>query len=96
MPMTTTSTELQRNYKNVVRMVKKSKEPVAVLSNNKPEMVIMDYQVFADYSKNIVSKNPRRRKGLNELFGSWSDKEAEEFDKVIEDAFEQVNPDGWK
>lgn len=96
MPVTTTSTELQRNYKKVVRMVKKSKEPVAVLSNNKPEMVIMDYRVFVDYSKDIVGKKPRRRKELNELFGSWSNKEAEEFDKIIEDAFEQINPEGWK
>lgn len=96
MPLTTTATELQRNYKKVVKRVRRSREPVTVLSNNKPEVVIMDYEVFKSLSNNFVKREAVRRRSLEELYGSWTEKETQEFDKIIEDAFEQVNPEGWK
>lgn len=51
MPHTTTATELQRNYKKVVKRAKALKEPIVVLSNNKPEGVYMDYEVFKSIQK---------------------------------------------
>lgn len=96
MPPTTTATELQRNYKKVVEIVKKVKGPVTVLSNNKPEIVVMDYKVFTDFSRDLIKKKAIRAKSLDDFYGSWSKEEAKEFDKVTEDAFEQVNSESWK
>lgn len=41
-PRTTTAREIQRNYRKIFDTVKKTKEPVVVMKNNKPEVVIMD------------------------------------------------------
>ena len=96
MPHTTTATELQRNYKKVARRAKKLKEPVTVLSNNKPELVVMDYGAFNSWQGDKGKMGSKNKKGFDNLFGSWSDEEADHFNKVIEDAFERVNPDDWK
>lgn len=94
MPNTTTSTELQRNYKKVVNKSKKTKEPIIILSNNKPEGVYIDYETFTrKYKKTSKEKE---QGGLLRPFGTWTKEEADKFDKVIEEAFEQINPEGWK
>ena len=41
-PRTTTAREIQRNYKKVFSIVKRTKEPVFVMKNNKPEVAIVD------------------------------------------------------
>lgn len=41
-PRTTTAREIQRNYKKVFSTVKRTKEPVFVMKNNKPEVAIVD------------------------------------------------------
>lgn len=41
-PRTTTAREIQRNYKKVFDTVKRTKEPVFVMKNNKPEVAIID------------------------------------------------------
>ncbi|MDO8503447.1 MAG: type II toxin-antitoxin system Phd/YefM family antitoxin [bacterium] len=41
-PRTTTAREIQRNYKKVFETVKRTKEPVFVMKNNKPEVAIID------------------------------------------------------
>ena len=95
MPNTTTATELQRNYSKVLKKAKSTKRPLTILSNNKPELVIIDYDVF----KNRVgksSKRPKETNSFNEFLGVWSKKEADEFDRVIEEMFEQVNPKDWE
>ena len=33
---------------------------------------------------------------LDFLFGTWTKEEAEEFDKVVEEEFEQIDWDDWK
>lgn len=97
MPYFTTATELQRNYKKVVRKAKKLKRPIAVLSNNKPELVIVDYDTFG-----IESFNPNRparearKTGVDAIFGTWTKKEADEFNRTIEEEFERIDPEDWK
>ena len=81
MPQTTTATELQRNYREVVKKAKKLKEPVTVLSNNKPELVVMDYDVFKTLQNNILKQKKRPKRSLEELFGLWTKKEAKEFNE---------------
>lgn len=41
-PNTTTTREIQRNYRKIFDLVKKSQEPVVVMRNNKPDVAIVD------------------------------------------------------
>ena len=41
-PRTTTAREIQRNYRQVFDRVKRTKKPVVVMRNNKPEVAIID------------------------------------------------------
>lgn len=43
MPRTVSVSDIQKKYRQVFDAVKKSKEPVVVLSNNKPDVAIIDY-----------------------------------------------------
>lgn len=43
-----------------------------------------------------IRKVNGKKKGTKRLFGSWTNKEAEQFDRVIENAFERINPEDWK
>lgn len=43
MPQTVSVSEIQKNYRKVFNTAKRTKEPVIVLSNNKPEVAIIDY-----------------------------------------------------
>ena len=111
MPITTTATNLQRNYKKVRSMAKKSKKPIVVLSNNKPELVVMDYDYYNNVVNNkglvnyvddkrvgklTVSDNVNTAKGIDGLVGSWTDEEAEEFNKRIDEMFENIDEEMWK
>ena len=91
LPNTTTATELQRNYRKVVKRVKKSKKPITVLSNNNPDVVIFDYKTFEKKSRKKRGKND-----FSEFSGVWTKKEADGFNKVINEMFEQVNLADWK
>jgi len=96
MPHTTTATQLQRNYKKVAKMAKKVKAPIVVLSNNKPEGVYIDYATFSNNASIVNQDKNKSKGGIETVFGSWTDEEADEFDRIINDAFERVNPDDWK
>lgn len=48
LPRTTTAREIQRNYRKIFDLVKKTKEPVVVMKNNKPEVVIMDAKKLSE------------------------------------------------
>lgn len=41
-PKTTTGKQLQQNYRQIFDEVKKTKEPVIVMRNNKPDVAIID------------------------------------------------------
>lgn len=43
MPKTVSVSDIQKNYRKVFDSAKKTKEPIVVLSNNKPDVVIIDY-----------------------------------------------------
>ncbi|OGM20400.1 hypothetical protein A2714_01640 [Candidatus Woesebacteria bacterium RIFCSPHIGHO2_01_FULL_38_9] len=96
MPATTTATELQRNYKKVAKKAKKLKKPLVILSNNKPEGVYIDYETYKREYKNLTSTKKTKRADFSDLSGVWTKKEADEFDRIIEDAFEKVDSEDWK
>lgn len=41
-PKTTTVREIQRNYRKLFNYVKRTKKPILVITNNKPDVVIVD------------------------------------------------------
>jgi len=41
-PDTTTARDIQRNYRKLFDLVKKTKRPLIVMCNNKPEVAIID------------------------------------------------------
>ncbi len=43
MPNIVSVSDIQKNYRKVFDRVKRTKEPVVVLSNNKPDVAIIDY-----------------------------------------------------
>lgn len=93
MPHTTTATELQRNFKSVNKRAKKTKVPLIVLSNNKPEGVYMDYKLFISRQKNMSKINSSNKSNLDQFFGLWTKEEEEEFNKVIDETCEQIDPE---
>ena len=44
MPNTVSVSDIQKDYRKVFNRVKRTKEPVIVLSNNKPDVAIVDYE----------------------------------------------------
>ena len=56
MPKTIASSEIQKKYRQVFDDVKKTKEPVIVLSGNKPEVAILDFEYFEDLRRESYEK----------------------------------------
>lgn len=86
MPYTTTTTELQRHFKRVIKRVKKLKEPVTVLNKNRPSVVLMDYNKFNQMQASKKTKP---------LFGIWkhlgiTNKEIDKVVKVWDSKIDQL------
>lgn len=52
-PKTTTIREIQRDYKKVFEEIKRTKQPIVVLKNNKPDIVLVDVQVLQEMDKKL-------------------------------------------
>ena len=96
LPNTTTATELQRNYKSVIKKVKRIKRPVVILSNNKPDGILLDFQTYQKQHGIIEHNQPNNKQVFNKYSGSWSVQEARIFDKNIESLFENIEPELWR
>ncbi len=46
MPKTVSASEVQKNYRKIFNLVKRTKEPVIVLTGNKPDVAIIDYNAL--------------------------------------------------
>ncbi|MDO8429694.1 MAG: type II toxin-antitoxin system Phd/YefM family antitoxin [Candidatus Daviesbacteria bacterium] len=53
MPKTVSVSDIQKNYRKIFDDVRKTKEPVIVLSNNKPDVVIMDIKILESLNKKL-------------------------------------------
>ncbi|MBI4234926.1 type II toxin-antitoxin system Phd/YefM family antitoxin [Candidatus Peregrinibacteria bacterium] len=63
MPKTASSREIQKNYRALFDEVMETKEPLFVLNNNKPEVVVISLQTYEslsnyreEYEQNIAQK----------------------------------------
>ncbi|MDP3982511.1 MAG: type II toxin-antitoxin system Phd/YefM family antitoxin [bacterium] len=96
MPLTTTATELQRNYKQVISRLKKTKEPIIIMSNNAPSGVIIDYKIFLEREEKLNMHLKHSSIGLKKYEGLWSKKEADQFNQNVNEMFETVDDEAWK
>lgn len=74
-PRTTTAREIQRNYRKIFDLVKKTKEPVVVMKNNKPEVVIMDAKKLSEMEAILAVLEAREeiRAGKGKVLESLKD-----------------------
>lgn len=75
-PKTTTGRELQRNYRKVFDLVKKTKQPVVVMRNNKPDVAIVDAKKLEEMETILAvlqSREEARQGKVKELKGSLTD-----------------------
>ena len=74
-PMTTTAREIQRNYRKVFDEVKKSKEPVFVMKNNKPEIAIIDAKKLEEMEAilAVLESREEARAGKAKVLKSFKD-----------------------
>ncbi|MBI4035559.1 type II toxin-antitoxin system Phd/YefM family antitoxin [Candidatus Daviesbacteria bacterium] len=75
-PKMTTAREIQRNYRKIFDEVKKTKEPVVVMKNNKPEVVIMDAKKLEEMQTimDVLQSREQARQGKAKLLkGSVKD-----------------------
>ena len=45
--------DLQRRYRNLVNRIKKTGEPLVVLSNGDPDVVVMDINTYNSYTQKL-------------------------------------------
>lgn len=74
-PRMTTAREIQRNYRKIFDLVKKTKEPVVVMRNNKPEVVIMDPKKLSEMQAilDVLESREEARTGKMKELKSFKD-----------------------
>lgn len=59
MPKTISSSDIQKKYREIFDEVKKTKEPVIVLSGNKPDVAIVDFSYLEGLRRESYEKELR-------------------------------------
>jgi len=74
-PKTTTARDIQRNYRKVFDEAKKSKEPVFVMKNNKPEVAIIDAKKLEEMEAilAVLESREEARAGKAKVLKSFKD-----------------------
>lgn len=97
MPITTTATELQRNYRKVVDKAKKAKDAIVVMSNNTPEAVYIDYETYVSkFVANELYSRKKAKEDLLSLAGTMSSKEVDKLNNDIDEMNEIVFSEDWQ
>lgn len=75
-PKMTTAKQIQQNYRKIFDEVKKSKEPIVVMTNNKPDVAIIDVKELERMQAilDVLQSREEARQGKTKLLkGSLSD-----------------------
>ena len=56
MPRTVSSSDIQKKYREIFDEVKKTKEPVIVLTGNKPDVAIVDFNYLEELKQESYEK----------------------------------------
>lgn len=54
-PRTASSQQIQRHYRSYFNYVIENKQPLLVLNNNKPEVVVIDLETYKDMKTKLIS-----------------------------------------
>ncbi len=95
----TSSTEIQRNYKAVAKRARAANEAIIVMSNNKPDLVVMNYDLYLQNLQKDVAKTvgfASANEDLMSLVGTMKHDEVVKLNKDIDDMNEQIYPEDWK
>lgn len=98
-PNITTSTEIQRNYKKVAQRARVLGDALIVMSNSKPDLVVMNYDLYVqNFQKDKVQTVgfPSANDELLSLVGSMSNEEVVKLNKDIDEMNEVIYPEDWK
>lgn len=95
MPHITTATEVQRNFKKVSKRAKSVNDPLIVLSNNKPDLIVADYRWYV-HIMSLLAIPKNKNIGVNAIFDTWTKKEADDFNKTVDQANENIDLELWK
>ena len=63
------------------------------------EILKIENEAVLDEVNNVISKSKLHvvePKSFKKFSGIWSQSEADEMKRIIEESFEQINPDDWK
>lgn len=74
-PKTTTAKDIQRNYRKVFDLAKKTGEPVIVMRNNKPDVAIVDVKKLEEMEAilEVLESREEARLGKVKLLRSLKD-----------------------
>lgn len=96
-----TATDVQRNYKIIANRAKALKdEALVIMANNRPDLALMKFDLY----ENLMDKGTQVKKklktketsGVDAVFGMWTKKEADEFNKIVDEMNERIDPEDWK
>lgn len=74
-PKTTTAKELQRNYRSIFDLAKKSGEPIVVMRNNMPDVIILDAKEWEEREAimDVLQSRAEARAGKVKLLRTLKD-----------------------
>lgn len=95
----TTATEIQRDYKAVSKRARISDEALIVMLNNKPDLVVMNYNLYKQKYDKVDAETvgfASANDDLMSLVGSMTHEEVEKLNKDIDEINERIYPEDWK
>lgn len=74
-PKTTTAKELQRDYRSIFDLAKKSGQPIVVMRNNRPDVIILDAKEWEEREAimDVLQSRAEARAGKVKLLRSLKD-----------------------
>ncbi|MBI4096345.1 MAG: type II toxin-antitoxin system Phd/YefM family antitoxin [Candidatus Levybacteria bacterium] len=74
-PRTTTAKQLQQDYRSIFDLAKKTKEPIVVMRNNKPDVAIIDVKKLEEMEavNDVLESREEARRGKVKFLRSLRD-----------------------
>lgn len=75
LPKITTAKEIQKDYRKIFNQVKRTKKPVIVMRNNKPDVAIVDVKKLEEMQAiiDVLSSREEVRQGKGKVLKSLKD-----------------------
>lgn len=81
---TISARQLQREYKKVLEKAKQLKEPIVVISNNKPQGAVIGLELLEKIQLDLVAEEALKEQSLGKTRSIKNDRELNRYLKVIE------------